>query len=491
MATVGVNLGTGSGLPLETLVTNLMNAEAIPLRKLQAKEASTTAKVSALGQLSGSMTSLREALLKLTDSNFNSGAATVSEKDVATVTATNKAAKGSVSLEVLQLAQQEKAVSGSLASADAKVTTGQLSFTFGKATNGTFSADADLPTQTVTITSENNSLSGVRDAINKAGTGITASLVNDGNGSRLVFSSSRTGAEKSFQIQGLPDGTTPADASLSMFDYNPSSAPNYSQGSAATGMARLQAAGDAKILLDGLAITKPDNIVSDAIDGLTLTLTKTGTTKVTVSQDLASVKSSVQGMVTAYNALLNTAKQLSVNNPSPTAGTTSSSNGPLAGDSIVRDVTAKLREQLFAPVAGATGPYTSFGSLGVAFQKDGTLKLDAAMFDKAMAADPAGVANLFADEPNGAGSVGLSKRFVDAINTMVDKTGSIQTRVDGLGVTTKALQSQQKALEDRLVQIEAGYRARFAALDKLVTGMQGTQNFLTQQLESLASMRNG
>ncbi|WP_420226053.1 flagellar filament capping protein FliD [Pigmentiphaga litoralis] len=490
MATAGTQLGLGSGLPLESLVTQLMATEVKPLTKLQAKEAETTSKVSALGQLSGSLTSVREALLKLTDTNLNTGKVALSEKDFATVTASSKAAKGTMSLEVVQLAQQEKALSASLASGDSKIGTGQVSFTFGSVKDGAFAADADLPTQSVTITSENNTLSGLRDAVNKAGIGVTASLVNDGNGSRLVFSSSRTGVEKAFKMEGVSTGSAPGEASLSMFNYDPSTAPAHSPDSTAPGMVRLQAAKDAKILVDGLAVTKPDNLITDAMDGLTITLTKVGKTQVTVSQDPDSTKSALQSLVTAYNSFLTTSKQLSRNTPSATAGTASTSNGPLAGDSIVRDVTAKMRDQIFSPLAGAKGSTTSFASLGISFQKDGTLKFDTAVFDKANTADPTGIANLFADEPNGAGSVGLSKRFVDAINAMVDTNGSIQTRVDGLGATTKLLQKQQVDLAARLQVIETGYRTEFSRLDTLVTKMMEMQTRLTKDLESLSNLRS-
>lgn len=488
MASVITNIGTGSGLPLQQLLTDLMVKERVPLTQLQAKEATTLTKVSAYGQLSNAVSKLRDTIQGLTTAKFNGATAATSDKEVATVTADNKATKGNFSLEVIKLAEAEKAVSGSTKDADTKFATGTLTFNFGSLVDGAFVTTEGSAPQTVTIDGSNNTLAGIRDAVNKAAIGVSVSLVNDGNGSRLVFSSTNTGAAHAFKIEGSGESTSP-ETSMSQFDYDPSTAIAYDAATAASGMRRLQQAQDAEIKVDGLAIKTPKNTVSDAVDGVTLTLLKAGTSKITLAQDPAAARTSMQSLVTAYNSFLTTANGLSTNIPGATPGQTNSTNGPLAGDGVVRDIVGKMRDQIFAVVDGAPGQYNSLATLGVSFQKDGTLKMDTAIFDKAMAADPKAVADLFTDDAFGQGKPGITKRFADVLTSIVDDNGAIKARTDGLTESTKQLQAQQVSMQKRLVQIQARYQAQFIALDQLVTGMNGTTTFLNQQLESLASLR--
>ena len=489
MASVVTSIGTGSGLPLDTLLTNLMAAESVPLTKLQAKEATAQAKVSAYGQFSSSVSTLRDAIAALTASKLNGSTVTSSDKEIATATSTNTATKGNFSLEVVKLAQSEKAVSPPLASTETVLSPGRMTFTFGSVVDGKFVANPDATPKDVNINTSSNTVAGMRDAINKANIGITATVVNDGSGSRLVFSSTETGAKTSFQISGVSDGSG-SGSQLSQFDYDPSNAIDYDAATPATGMRRLLAGRDAELKIDGLAVSKSSNTITDVLDGVTLTLVKAGTTTVAVGQDPSAARTALQGLVTAYNTFRTTATSLSLNTPSATTGETNTSNGPLAGDGLVRDVMAKIRNEIFSPVDGATGQFTSLSSLGVSFQADGTLKLDATIFDKAMAADPTGIAKLFQDGANGEGSKGISTRFSAMLTTFIEKNGSIQSKVDGLDSTTKMLQSQQATLKIQLTQIQARYQKQFVALDQLVTGMNNTTTFLTQQLASLAAMRN-
>ncbi|MDX3904133.1 MAG: flagellar filament capping protein FliD [Pigmentiphaga sp.] len=483
MASIGSALGVGSGLDLTTLLSNLMAAESIPLTKLQSQEAGAQSKISAYGQLRSEIATLRDAVKNLAPAKFNGAGASSSATDIATATATNAAAKGTYSLEVLSLAKAEKAVSAALDDKSALVQPGQLTFTFGSVQGGVFVPGAG-ETKTVTIADGSNTLEGVRDAINEAEIGVSASLINDGSGTRLVLTALGTGAQQAFKI--TTTGSAGAGEPLSFLDYDPSTAPGYDAGTPAAPMSRLQAAADAQFKLDGLAISSAGNRVETAVDGVTLNLVKTGTSTITIRNDTSSGRAALQAVVDAYNKLLTTANTLAVNTPGATRGE-AGSTGPLAGDSLVRDVLSRVRNEIFGPVNGATGPYTSLASIGVSFQADGTLKLDTARFDKAMASDADAIAGLFDPELYGEGR-NIAERFAAQLDAVIDADGLIDARVDGLNASTKILQNQQEQLQNRLTQIEARYRAQFTALDSVLTQMNNTSSFLSQQLEALKNL---
>ncbi|GAA4342380.1 flagellar filament capping protein FliD [Pigmentiphaga soli] len=486
MASVGGALGVGSGLDLTTLLNNLMAAEQQPLTKLQAQEASVQTQVSAYGQLSSALSSLRDSVKNLTPDSFNSTASSSSDKSIATVTTQNGAATGGFSLEVTKLAQAEKTVSRTLA-ADTKVAAGTLRVTLGTVSDGEFQPSDNGEPIDIVIDPGKNSLDDVRDAINAAQAGVTATVVNDDSGARLMLSSSKTGAGAAFRIEGTSDAGG-AGEPLSTFNYDPAAAVDYDADSPAAFTTRLQAAGDAVFKIDGLRLTSPTNTVDGAVTGVKLTLVKAGTTQISITQDTSGTKKALQGLVDAYNSFLKTANQLSLNNPSATKGEASTGNGPLAGDSLVRDVMTRLRNGILDPVSGVDAEYTTLSSLGISFQSDGTLTLDSAQLDKALARDPSAAARLFGTGDDGT-PTGVGARLVAQIGGFVDDDGAIDARVDGLGLTTKSLQKQEEELNDRLTQIEAQYRQQFTSLDSLLTNLNNTGNFLTQQLDALAQLR--
>ncbi len=487
MASVGSALGIGSGLELGTLLSNLMAAEKIPLAKLQRQEAGVQNKVSAYGQLRSSLSSLLDAVKSLTSTKFNGASGASSDSSVATLSATNAALKASYALEVKTLALAEKAVSAALPDAGSAIAAGTLTFTFGKVDNGSFVAN-DSEAKTITIHAGNGTLEGMREAINKADAGVTATLVNDGSGTRLVFTAVKTGADQTFSITSTeaPDGI---GIPMSFFDYNPASSPAYDSTNPATSTSRLQTAGDAEFTVDGLSITHSSNMVEDAIEGVTLTLTKLGTSRISVSNNPSAARAAAQSLVTAFNGFLSQANALSLNTPSTVLGE-AGSTGPLAGDSLIRDVLARIRSEVFTPVQGASGAYTSLSSIGISFQADGSLLLDTDRFDKAMTSNAASIAKLFDTEPFGVGSIGITERFSAQLDRLINDDGAIDARVDGLNTTSKQLQDQQKQLANRLTQIEARYRQQFTTLDTLLSGLNSTSAFLTQQLDALANLRS-
>lgn len=383
--------GIGSNLDVNSLVNQLMQVERRPLALMASAAQAVRTKVSALGTLKSALGAFQASASKLDDvATFRAYSASVGDATLLGASAGSSALEGSHTIEVTALAQQHKLRSGAFAGAASSVGTGTLTIQYGTwdAGGGTFTANAARPSQSVVIAPGQDSLAGVRDAINQAGLGISAALVNDGTGERLVLTSKDSGAANSLKITVSDDDGNHTDtAGLSQLAYDPAlgagSGRNLTQSAAAQ---------NAALVVDGITVSKASNVVSDVISGVTLTLSKAAPgapTTLVVARDGAAVRTAVEGFVTAYNALQGTLSSLTGYNAATAKG------GPLQGDAAALNIQSRLRALASGTVAGA-GAFGSLSQVGVAFQKDGTLALDAAKFDAAAAGSFEDIAALFA-----------------------------------------------------------------------------------------------
>ena|GEM_PF-33854 len=379
--------GIGSNLDVNGIVSKLMSVERLPLDKLDLKDTVNKAKISAYGTLKSALSTFQSSLSSLNSATqFSSLKGTASDSTVASVSVSSTASVGSYSLEVYKLAQSHKIASAGYASADSTIGTGTLTFQFGTDDGaGGFVANSDKSSQTVTIDTAHTSLSGIRDAINEAGIGVTASVINDGstNGNKLVLTSNDSGAANSLRI-------TTADTGLSAIVYDPTDLVTPKT------MTQTQAAQDASLKLDGLAITKASNTITDAINGVTLTLLKQtnagavgNPTTVSVARDSTGVSTGVDSFVKAFNSLTSTIGALTA------FGGTSGANGVLIGDSSVSRVLSQLRQAMTTPLSGLGSTYTSLSSIGISFQRDGSLAVNSIKLNAAISSSPGDVGALF------------------------------------------------------------------------------------------------
>lgn len=388
MATIS-SLGAGSGMDLEALVTQLMTAEQAPLTQLAAKEAKVQTKITALGTFKGALSSFQTSVKTLTSAaSFLQSTAKISDTDIATVSSDKNAQVGSYSLEVTQLAQSQKLKTAAFTATTDSIGTGTITVQLGSySSDGKFTVNADKAATTITIDSTKNSLTGVRDAINAAGAGVKASIVNDGTGNRLVLSSTDTGLVNSMKITvSDADGNNTDTAGLSRLAYDGSTG-------GTANLSQVQAAKNAEFTLDGLSITKASNTVTDAISGVTLTLkAKTESAEtITVGRDTASVTKLVQDFVKAYNTLNSSMKEMG--SYTYDATTKTGSSGPLQGETTLRTAQSQLKSVLNGVLG--SGTYTRLSQVGVSFQKDGNLALDSTKLATALESKPAEVASLF------------------------------------------------------------------------------------------------
>lgn len=437
--------GIGSNLDVDNIVKQLMAVEAQPLNTLARKEASYLAKVSAFGTLKGALTTFQTALdaLKM-PAKFQGVNATAADTTILSGTATSKAVAGSYTVDVTKLAQAQTIATAGQATSTAPIGDGSkttLTFQFGTISGGklqsgvyvndpaaippdpTFTQDATQTGGSVVIDSTNNSLQGIRDAVNKANIGVTATIVSDGSGNphHLVYTSNATGATSSMKVSVDRDAAAPVgDTALAdLLAYDPAGAQKMTQSSAAQ---------DTALTVNGIAITARNKSVAEAIQGVTLSINKIGSTTVNVTRDTAAISNGVSSLVKAYNDLDKTIKTLTAYDA------TTKTAGSLLGDASVRNIQTQVRAMLGDTLTGAGGALNNLTQIGVTFQKDGSMALDQAKLTKAIDTSFDDMAGLFA-------SIGTSSdslvKFIGS--TSLTKPGSGELYVSTLATRGAAV----------------------------------------------------
>lgn len=443
--------GIGSGLDIEGLISKLVAAEGQPASlRLNRKEAVLQANLSAYGNLKSALSTFQTSVQGLKDSSvFQARKSSSSNEDLFTVSSTASAVASSYSIKVDKLAQAAKLRSVDFTSDTEVVGAGSLAISLG-----TDSFNITVGTDTT--------LAGIRDAINQAtdNPGISASLIKVDSGTQLVLTSNKVGAANTISI-----AATDSDAGDGK-DLTRLSTANFTS---------VLTAQDSVIYVDQQKVTRNSNSLTDVINGVTITLKKADTNTtgtLTVDLDKDSVKSKVNDFVKAYNSLTDTIKNLSSYDSSTKQG------GPLFGDATTRSIQNQLRQTLSNPVVGATN-FATLAEIGIKTNKTGQLEVDSAKLDSVIASDFEAVSILFSSTD------GIAKRLDTSLTNYLSSTGSLSSTVDGVNTEIKGINSQRDRLNLRLTSVEARYRKQFTAMDALVSQLQATSSFLTQQLSNL------
>lgn len=503
------SLGIGSNLDIESIVTKLMSVEQQPLTRMAKQETSYQMKLTGFGTLKGAIAQFQTSVKSLSDvSKFQAVKSSVIDTSVATVSATSSAAAGTYALQVTQLAHSQKLVAGGVASDTAQLGKGVINFDFGTivgpvdpvtgSTNATLGPDGKYTnaaaftpsaaaSKTVTIDGA-SSLADIRDAINKAAIGVTAAIVNDGSGTpyRLTLTQQATGEASSMKISVAgtdPDASPLLTALLTHDPIDPD--PTH-------GMKETATASNAKFSVDGIAVSKASNTITDVLAGVTINLMKENpgtTTALTVARDTASVSNAVTGFVKAFNDISQTLRDAMAYNATTKTGAI------LNGEASVRTIQAQVRSVLATPISGTGGAFTGLSQVGVTMQKDGTLAVDSAKLTAALASNFDGFAGLFAAIPaSGTGatakpaSKGYAAQFDDLTTLLLSAGGPLTARTDGITASIKNLNKQENDLSAKLVGVEKRYRAQFTALDMSINRMNTTSSYLAQQLTAISNL---
>jgi flagellar hook-associated protein 2 len=460
--------GIGSGLDINSIVQGIVSAEGNAKTLLLAnKGADIEAEISAFGGLKSILsTSVAPPLSFLkTASNFESISLTSADTTVFTATAsTGSVAPGVSGIKVVDLAEAHKLMTGDLpvfANEDAVVGTGVLTISVGASNFN------------VTIDSSNETMAGIRNAINNAtdNTGVSATIINvdDGIGgieAKLVLSSDNTGTANAITVTVDDDDLTDADNSgLSVFD-------------SATQLTTLNAAVDAIIEVDGQTVTSSSNTIVDAIDGVTITALKedVGVYDLTVSTNTAIIKSNIELFVTNYSSLITYMNTVTAFDAD--AGTV----GVLLGDSTIRSLSNQIRTKINETVTGISGQYTTLVDLGITSNADGTMKIDAAKLDTALTTNMDDVAELFSS------TNGVATKLDSIVNEYTKLDGLLDTKTLGLNNSIDDINDDLADLDLSLTALEDRLFAQFSALDILMTQLNSTSSFLTQQFDAIKNI---
>lgn len=385
--------GIGSGLDVSSLVAQLVAAErSVSDVQLNRQEINLASKFSALGTLKGSLGGFKSTMSILNSlASYNTKSASSSDTSVFTATADSDAVPNEYSIAVSQLATSHSLASIGFADSDETaigtgtitIRRGTTDYVPGTDTYNSFTLNEDSTAANITIDSSNNTLEGVMTAINDADIGINASIINDGSGFRLLLSSETTGEENSLEISVSDDDANDTDTSgLSQLAFNAS----------ATNLQQTNAASDANFTINGLAITSASNVDSSAIPGVTLTLKDTSASAVDLEVAAANtaVLSGVNSFIAGYNSYINTANSLSSYDAENDVAAS------LLGDFTLRSVGSQVDSILRSAVSGLTGSITNLSELGITTTASGTLVLDSAAFNAALADNPQEVTQMFA-----------------------------------------------------------------------------------------------
>ncbi|MCG5513017.1 flagellar filament capping protein FliD [Ectothiorhodospira shaposhnikovii] len=459
MATISA-MGVGSGIDVRGLVNQLVAAERQPQeQRIARQEKQAKDQISALGRLKNALADLGKAMDKMKDpASFRAFDVRVLNESIVSASVRGNAPPGSYEVEVQQLAQSQRLATnaglfGAGFTATDQLGAGDVTITL-----------KDGSTETFTLADGASSLQDLQNQINASSTNVRASVVNDGEGPRLTFTSLKTG-----EANGIAAVSGSGSSQLNKLTFNVTDETD--------GFTQLRAAKDAILVVDGLTITRTSNQVNDVIDGVDLTLTEEGTTRVGVTEKEETAREAVQAFVDAYNALRRQTNQLGSFNAD--AGTSAALNG----DSTLRGVQFQMGRLLGNPVAGMDGSVRILADLGISTQRDGTLSVDQARLDARLAEDPDEVIRLFTDKDDG-----LVARMQGMVEQYTGRDNILDTRTKSLERSLRGLEDQRDRLDYRMERVEARLIAQFSAMDAMVAQMNQTSQFLDNQLQMISNM---
>ncbi|WKW44162.1 flagellar filament capping protein FliD [Kosakonia cowanii] len=470
MATVS-SLGAGTSLDLNTLYDNLQTAEQTKLTPITTQQSSYKAKLTAWGVVQTSLNKLQTAADALKNTSAIAGTKVSSTNTAFTATLANSASAGTYSIEVSALAASQSLLSPKVASKDTDLGDQSLD-----SRTITITQPGQKTPMTVTLDKDKTSLADMRDAINAKQGSVTASIIKaDDNSYYLSLTSRDSGTTNQMTI-------TTNDAELAKYVSYDSS----NTGSASNVMTQQVAANDAKVKINGIDITRSSNTITDAPEGVTLTLNKltTGTPEtLSVTKDNAPMTAAIQAYVDAYNSLQTTiGNQTKYTAVDQGSDKQSNSNGDLLGDGTLRNIQTRLRSQLSASQSG-NDSFAVLSQLGITQDVSGKLTVDSTKLEKALNEKSADVVTFLSGDGK---TTGFATQASNLLKDILGSKGSIQNATDGINKTLKRLDTQYKAVSDQITATMARYKTQFTSLSQLVSSMTTTGNYLTQQFNAMS-----
>ena len=463
--------GIGSGLDINGIVSQLVAIEKQPLQNLQVKAKTIQTKLSTVGQIQSQVATLADAAAKLASvSNWTGLAVTSSNTSALSASVSATATATSFSVEVQTLAAARSAVTQTAVSSSATFGTGgtlsiqlgsRAPFVSGVRVPGAFAATPGVLAVSVTVDAA-DTLSSIATKINAANAGVTATVVRDGSGDRLLLRSNNTGIDADFRV-------STGDASLAAFAFDNAGGP--------TGMvsAAAQAPKDAEATINGVAVTSATNTLTDTVPGLTMQLSQVTTAPVTVkiASDVAAVRANVQAFVKAYNAVNQTLTDATKYD----AGTKVA--GPLQGDSTIVSLQNALRAMLGSSSSGST--FQRLSDVGVQMQPDGSLAVNNTKFDSAIA-DVANLQKFFTADNGDSQTNGFALKMKTFTQGLLAFNGQVTTKTNALKSASASNTKDQDRITERVAATEVRLKKQYSALDANLSSLQALNSYVSQQV---------
>ncbi|KKD62149.1 flagellar hook protein [Grimontia sp. AD028] len=450
--------GLGSGMDINSMVSKIVEAERAPKQERIVKGLNDVeTNISAYGRLKTSLDTMKDLMYDFRRNNTFAARSTVSSNEEAvSASADHQAVTGVYSIDVQQLAQSHKLVSDGL-DAKADFGAGQITLSLGGRTT------------TIDIDENSSSLLDIVRTINSSANnpGIKASVINDDSGARLILGGDKTGVDNQISVSVNAPVTSPLQA----LAYDPASPSNS--------MNEMQAALDARILIDGLASVSSDtNTFSDAIRGVNidvsqLTSPSDGPVIVTVDEDRDTVKGSLEEFVDAYNAFYQVTKALSKYDPETQQG------GPLVGDSVIRSAVNQMRSLFSTPIEGAPDSLKTLSELGISTTMDGRLEINYNLLDKQLTRNFGALEGFFG------GNQGFARKVEETVQNFTGVGGAIRNRESSLGDQRMRLQDEQQTLDRRMEDLENRTLKQFSAMDNAMAEMQSQLSAMMNIMPSM------
>jgi flagellar hook-associated protein 2 len=467
--------GIGSGLDVNSIIDSLIKVEQVPLTKLQTVGSTMQTKLSAFGQMQSLVSSFRDAAAQLQNpTSYSVTSAASSDTTAVGASSGAKALPGTYSVSVTSLSATQNTVSasGQFTAGTDPVGTGSITISLGTWSTGqtAFTAKPGATDVVIPIGASENTLAGIRDKINAANAGVSATIVTDASGSRLALQSSAPGAVNGFRVSVTDDDTNNTDAlGLSRLAFDP---PNATAGQSIT-----QSAANTRASINGIAVETASSTLADVVDGMTFNLSKVTTSPVTVSvtRNTDSVKTQITNFVASYNALssfLSSATQYDAS---------TKKSALLQGDAT----TTGLQNQLRSMISQGGKASTAFGSLsdlGLEFQKDGRLKINDTKLSAGLAKLPEltkAMSNVDLADPS---NNGFAKKLTSWADGLLSTDGTLPGKAKSIQSQINANTKDQEKMSDRISGIEKRIRAQYTALDTTMANANALSKYVTQQI---------
>lgn len=456
--------GLASGIDIKGIVSQLVALERAPLTQLQKDANSYQAKLSVFGTITSMVNTLGDAGAKLAAANtFTQVKATSSQPEAVTVSVAEGTAPTALSLEVVSLARAQSTASSAVP-VDSGMGAGTLTITLGDWSSGTFQAGSANPV-TITVAEGKDKLTDIAAQINAANGGVTATVLRDASGERLLMRSKETGAALGYQVSAA-DADAGDGKDLGRLAFTSLTG---------SGMSQTQSGANAVAKVNGVTIESASNTVKDALPGITLNLLKATTTAadISVSNDKDSMRKSVQGFVDAYNALADMLASSTKFDPDTKV------KGSLQGDSTAVGLQRALRSMIRSETPG--GAFTRLSDVGVEIKADGKMAINSTKLDAALDR-PEEMTRLFGAASEDATLKGFGLKLDAFADGLVASGGTLSTRTTSLRSAIQRNEKEMDKVVDKASRAEARYLAQYNAMDAMVSRMNSLNAYVAQQI---------